>query len=152
MTAKTKIAIVDLSTTKPDPIVRRRIQCISKLEDQQKLLADASYTRTIVRWKGKGAARKSTEKKLPVRAWWTQQLNGVSMRLRFIAGKQGVVVGTIAELPAVIGTLIEEIRSGELDALITPVKKEKKLPDVSKAKPITTPIKVGTSPARRSSS
>jgi len=130
----TKIAIVDLSTVKIDPTVRRRNQCVARLEDQQRLLADANYSKTITRWSGKGVNRKSTEKKLPVRPWWTQQLNGVSMRLRFISGKQGVVVESVELLPTVIGALIEQIRSGELDAMIAVVKKEKgtKKPDVAK--------------------
>jgi hypothetical protein len=97
--------------------------------------------KVITRWKGKGANRKATEKKVAVRAWWTSMLNGVSMRLRFIPGRQGVVVGSIAELPGAIDELVEQIKSGELDQMITPK---------PKAKPLHVPVdvkKLGKAPA-----
>jgi hypothetical protein len=120
-----KIQIVKLSG-KQEPIVRRRAQCVARLNDQAALLADPSYQRVLVRWSGKGVNRKSTEKKLPERSWAKQQLNGVEFRLRFLPDGQGIVVGSMAELPGAIEQLVEQIKGGELDALITPVKKEKK--------------------------
>jgi hypothetical protein len=89
MTTKSKIQIVELSAATRDPVVCRRELCISRLQDQAKLLNDPDYVRIITRWSGKGAARKSTEKKLTVRPWWTRQLNGVSMRLSFCPGASG---------------------------------------------------------------
>ena len=120
----TKIQIVKLSG-KQEPIVRRRAQCVARLNDQAALLADPSYQRVLVRWSGKGVNRKSTEKKLPVRSWAKQQLNGVEFRLRFLPDGQGIVVADMAALPAAIEQLVEQIKAGELDALITPVKKVK---------------------------
>jgi hypothetical protein len=130
MTTKTKIQIVELSAATRDPVVRRRELCISKLQDQAKLLNDPDYVRILTRWSGKGAARKSREKKLTVRAWCAQQLNGVSMRLRFLPGRQGIVVGSMEELPGAIDDVVEQIKSGELDGLIMP----------AKAKPTTAPV------------
>jgi hypothetical protein len=130
MTTKSKIQIVELSAATRDPVVRRRQLCISRLQDQAKLIAEPNYVRIITRWSGKGDARKSTEKKLTVKPWWSQQLNGVSMRLRFLPGRQGIVVGSQEELPGAIDGLIEQIKAGELDAMITP----------AKAKPATTPV------------
>jgi hypothetical protein len=136
----TKIAIVDLSTVKTDPTVRRRELCVARLIDQQKLLSDANYTRIITRWSGKGAERKSTEKHLPVRPWWSGVKDGVALRLRFVAGRQGIMVGSMEELSGAIDQLVEQVRSGELDAMIMPVKKEKKVKPIDvKAKPISTP-------------
>jgi hypothetical protein len=126
MTTKTKIQIVELSAATRDPIVRRRELCISRLQDQAKLIADPNYVRILTRWSGKGAERKSTEKQLTVRSWWVQQLNGVSMRLRFLPGRQGIVVGSMEELPGAIDDVVEQIKSGELDGLIVPAKTEKK--------------------------
>jgi hypothetical protein len=135
MTTKTKIAIVKLSGKK-DPIVRRREQCIARLLDQAALLNDPTYTRTITRWSGKGAARKSTEKKIPVRSWAKQMLNGVEFRLRFLPDGQGIVVDSVADLPGAVAELIEQIKSGALDQTIAVVKKEKVV-----AKPLHTPVR-----------
>jgi hypothetical protein len=140
MTTKTqKIAIIDLSATKTDPTVRRRELCIARLIDQQRLLADAKVTQ---RWSGKGTERKSTERRTVVRPWWTGTKDGVALRLRFVSGKRGFMVGNMTELHGAIDSIIEEIKTGELDQLITPVKKLKtaKKPDVSKAKPLSTPV------------
>lgn len=126
-TTQTKIQIVKLSG-KSEPIVRRRAQCVARLADQAKLIADPTYARTVTRWTGKGAARKSTEKKYPVRSWAKQQLNGVEFRLRFLRDGQGIVVGSMEELPSAIASLIEQINSGELDAIIAVPVKEKKTP------------------------
>jgi hypothetical protein len=142
MTTKSKVQIVELSAATRDPIVRRRELCISKLQDQAKLIADPNYVRILTRWSGKGAERKSTEKQLTVRSWWVQQLNGVSMRLRFLPGRQGIVVGSMAELPGAIDDVVEQIKSGELDQMITPAKMEPKHPTAAgkNAKPAGTPI------------
>ena len=141
MNTKTKIAIVDLAATKTDPVLRRREQCVARLLDQQKLLADANYVKVTQRWKGKGAARKATEHRTVIRPWWAQQLNGVSMRLRFIPGRQGVVVGSMEELSAAIENVVEQIKTGELDGLIMPAKKEKQATSAAKnAKPAGTPV------------
>jgi hypothetical protein len=114
------------------------------LNDQAALLADPSYTRMIVRWSGKGEARKSVEKKLPVRPWWSCVKDGVALRLRFISGSQGFVVGSIEDLPGALENVIAQVQSGELDALIVPVKKEKKVkhPTIvgKDAKPIAEPV------------
>jgi hypothetical protein len=122
MTTKSKVQIVELSATTRDPVNRRRELCVSRLQDQAKLIADPNYVRIITRWSGKGAERKATEKQLTVRPWWTRQLNGVSMRLRFLPGRQGIVVGSIEELPGAIDDVVEQIKSGGLDAMITPAK------------------------------
>ena len=135
MTTKTKIQIVELSAATRDPIVRRRELCISKLQDQAKLLNDPDYVRVITRWSGKGAERKATEKKLTVRPWWTLQLNGVSMRLRFLPGRQGIVVGSMEELPGAIDDVVEQIKAGELDGLIMPARAKPTTPAADAKKP-----------------
>ena len=141
MTTKSKVQIVELSAATRDPVVRRREQCVAKLQDQAKLIAEPNYVRIITRWSGKGDARKSTEKKLTVRPWWVQMLNGVSMRLRFLPGRQGIVVGSIEELPGAIDDVVEQIKSGELDGLIMPAPKTQHPTVAGKnAKPAGTPI------------
>jgi hypothetical protein len=129
-TTKTaKIAIVELpASTRTDPVIRRRELCAEKLLDQKKLIENPDYVRVTQRYSGKGADRKATEKKTVVRPWWVQMMNGVALRLRFVSGRQGVVVGSMTELPAAIDELIEQIKAGELDQMITP----------AKAKPVTT--------------
>jgi hypothetical protein len=120
-----KVTIVDLSSVKPDPIVRRRTQCVARLTDQLSLLNDANFTRIIVRWSGKGENRKSTEKKIVIRPWWSGAKDSVAFRLRFVGGRQGFTVGTMQDLPGAIVQLIEQINSGELDSLIVRPKVEK---------------------------
>ena len=132
-TTKTaKIAIVELpASTRTDPVIRRRELCAEKLLDQKKLIEDPNYVRVTQRYSGKGADRKAVERKTVVRPWWVQMLNGVAFRLRFVSGRQGVLVNSMQELPGAIDGLIEQIKAGELDAMITPAVK-------GNAKPATT--------------
>jgi hypothetical protein len=147
MTTQTqKISIVDLTNTRADPIVRRRELCISRLRDQISLLNDANFTRVITRWSGKGENRKSSEKKIVVRPWWSGVKNGVAFRLRFVSGRQGFSVGTMQDLPGAIVQLIEQINSGELDSLIVRPKVEKVKPTIivgkdAKPEPVAAPKK-----------
>ena len=63
------------------------------------------------------------ERRLPVRPWWRTDEKGQVVffvrigwkLLEFEKGKTGVVAGTMEQLPAVIDTLIEAVRAGELD-------------------------------------
>jgi hypothetical protein len=136
----TKIAIVDLAATKSDPVLRRREQCVAKLLDQQKLLADPKNVKVTQRWKGKGAARKATDHRTVIRPWWTAMLNGVAMRLRFIPGRQGVVVASIEELSGAIDQIVEQIKTGDLDAMIMPAAKHPTAAGKN-AKPLHAPVK-----------
>jgi hypothetical protein len=146
-----KIAIVDLSTVKADPTVRRRTQCVARLTDQLSLLNDANFTRVITRWSGKGENRKSTEKKITVRPWWSGAKDSVAFRLRFVSGRQGFTVGTMQDLPGAIAQLIEQINSGELDSLIVRPKVEKKAkPTIVAKEPVKEPVAPKKSTWRKS--
>jgi hypothetical protein len=133
-TKTSKIAIGPLPNMR-DPVIRRREQCISKLEDQVALLADANYVKVTQRYKGKGKDRVATEHRSIVRPWWSGVKDGVALRLRFIPGAQGFTVGSVKDLPDAIRAVIEQIKSGELDQMIAVKPKEKK------AKPLNVPVK-----------
>ena len=132
MTTKPTVKIVTLTNTR-DPVVRRREVCVEKLEDQKKLLNDSAYVRVTQRNK-KGSG--PVEHRQIVRPWWSGVTDGVQLRLRFMAGAQGFQVGSVKDLPAAIDSVIEQIRSGELDSQIAVVKKEKK------GKPLNAPVKL----------
>ena len=97
---------------------------IRRLEDQ-KLLADPNFVRTVKRWErreggGEGARRKTVADNSK---WWQPDQSGGyvmtvkvgSKRIEFEKGKAAIAVGTLEKLPGVIEALIKAVRAGELD-------------------------------------
>lgn len=111
-----------------DPLIIKRERMVSRLEDQKKLLADATYQRRIKRWEKKEDGEKVlVERPLRTNKWWQQDPSGNvvltmkvgSKRIEFEKGKAAIAVGSIEKLPSVIDSLIKAVRAGELDAQLS---------------------------------
>ena len=102
-----------------DPVVDRRNRLVTRLTEQKSLIADPTFKRTV-RVKKDGAMVDQPQKVLP---WFRGQGNGsflffirVGFRpLDFGKGNTAISVQTLDQLPAVIDTLIQAVRQGELD-------------------------------------
>jgi hypothetical protein len=100
----------------------RRAKTIERLEEQ-KLLADPTYKRTVRTSIKKDGERVTVEKQQRVSPWWRSVPNGTYALfiragfkpIEFDKGKTAVAVPSLDKLPAVIDTRIAAIRNGELD-------------------------------------
>ena len=122
-----------LTTAQPvranaDPIQRARDKVISALAEQ-KLMAEAklagqNYAPTHMVWRKNGEGQRvqvETPKRL--RAGWFVDASGqtfFSLRyaakpIEFAKDKNAIAVGELSALPAIIDTLTEAVRAGELD-------------------------------------
>ena len=108
-----------------DPVRSRRERLISRLQEQKELISNPSLVRTVQRAVKKDGVRTVVETQQKVRPWWrTDEKGHVVLFIRagwrlleFEKGKTGVAAGSMERLPAVIDTLIEAVRAGELDRL-----------------------------------
>lgn len=115
-----------------DPVQRAREKMVAALTEQ-KLMAEAkiagqAFTPThIVRKKNAEGQRVEVEAPKRVRqGWFTDGAGKVFFVLRYAGksvdvakDKNAIEVGELAALPAIIDTLVEAVRAGELDAQLT---------------------------------
>ena len=125
-----KLKIVALAPkVKASAEQERRTKLIEQLDEQKKmvegLLAGTPYLRTKQVWvDGEDGSRARVERPVRARQWWQAGAGGaVQFGLRYGAvplelqpGKTAIEVAKLADLPAVIATLIEAVAAGELDA------------------------------------
>lgn len=120
-----------------DPLSIKRERMVSRLHDQKKLLADATYQRRIKRWEKREDGEKVlVERPLRTSKWWQQDQNGAcvmtvkvgSKRIEFEKGKAAIAVGSLEKLPGVIDSLIKAVRAGELDAQLSEGKGPRSIP------------------------
>lgn len=123
-----------LTTAQPvrasnDPVERARNKVIAALAEQ-KLMAEAklagqNYAPTHMVWrKNEDGQRVQVETPKRLRAGWFVDASGqtfFSLRyaakpIEFAKDKNAIAVGELAHLPAIIDTLTEAVRAGELDA------------------------------------
>ncbi|MGA2567936.1 MAG: DUF6641 family protein, partial [Pseudolabrys sp.] len=124
-----------------DPVVGRRTKLAERLEEQKKLLQNASYVRTVQRWTGKGDERRQVEKQQRVRPWWRADAAGNIVMsvyygtkpIEFERGKGGIAVASRDKLPALIDALIGAAKAGEMDELLGRQSKPVGAPKVRKA-------------------
>lgn len=110
-----------------DPVQTRRAKLISRLEEQKALLADPSLIRTVQRTVTENGEKRIISKQQKVRPWWRTDAAGhlfMSIKfggrpVEFEKGKSAVAVPSKEKLPAVLTTLIEAVRAGELDEIMT---------------------------------
>jgi len=110
-----------------DPVQIRRAKLISRLEEQKALLDDPNLIRTTQRTVKEGDEKRIVSKQQKVRPWWRIDSTGhlfMSIRfggrpVEFEKGKSAVSVPSKEKLPAVITTLIEAVRAGELDDILS---------------------------------
>ena len=110
-----------------DPVQTRRAKLISRLEEQKSLLADPNLIRTVQRTVTENGEKRIVSKQQKVRPWWRTDSAGhlfMSIKfggrpIEFEKGKSAVAVPSKEKLPAVLTTLIEAVRAGELDDIMT---------------------------------
>ncbi len=110
-----------------DPVRNRRERLIARLQEQKELISNPSLVRTVQRTVKRDGVRTVVETQQRVRPWWRMDEKGQVvffvrigwMLLEFDKGKTGIVAGSMDRLPAVIDTLIEAIRAGELDPALS---------------------------------
>src|SRR4051812_11162198 len=119
------LTFTTIPTPGANPTLDRRIRLIEHLEDQKRLLSDASYKRTITTWTKKNdeGVRTTVERHYRVLPWWRSAANGSFVffvrsgwkAIEFDKGKAGIAVASLDKLPGIIDTVIAAIQSGELD-------------------------------------
>ena len=133
------LTLTALPQIQADLVMDRRSRTIVRLEEQNRLLQDPSYTRTIKVWTEKDGERQQVEKKQRVFPWWRILPNGSAVLtvrvaqkpIEFEKGKAGIAVASTDKLPSVVDTLIAAVRNGELDEQLAqaskavPAKKKK---------------------------
>lgn len=120
------LAFTAVSKARQSPVRVRRMQLVTRLQDQKALLADPGYVRTVKRWKIVDGQRVQVDHKIQIRPWWTVDDKGQTVLLlkqglkplEFEKGKSGIVVGARDKLPGVIDAVIAATQSGELDVLL----------------------------------
>ena len=124
MTALKSLTFTALPKPSANPTLDRRAKIITRLEEQKRLVADPTYTRTVRSWVKNDMGEKSVvEKKQRVLPWWTATPNGTYAfcirtgwrPIEFERGKAAIAVPSLDKLPSIIDTLIAAVRNGELD-------------------------------------
>lgn len=142
MSSLKSLTFTALPTPNSSPLLVRRSRLIEKLEDQKSLLKDPAYVRVVQRWKKQDGERMRVEKKLPVHPWWRTDEKGKLIffvrlgwkPIEFEKGKAGIIAEPMEKLSAVIDTLIEAIRAGELDQVLDRARRENPAPTSRVAK------------------
>ena len=132
-----------------NPIIHKRQKLIERLEQQRQLAQDPGFTITAKRSiKHSDGTRTVTERQKRVKAWWRSDDRGsviLTLRVGFRAielekGKTGILVGSIEQLPEIIGVIIAAVRAGELDHyLMRRVEQEPKAPTDARRRTLTLP-------------
>jgi hypothetical protein len=113
-----------------DPVLSRRERLVARLQEQKKLISTPSLVRTVQRTVKKDGIKTVVEVQQRVRPWWRTDEKGQVvlfarigwMLLEFEKGKTGIIAGSMERLPAIIDTLIEAVRAGELDPALAQAK------------------------------
>jgi len=131
MTLKS-LSFTPLPAASRNPIDIRRARTIARLEEQKLLLQDPAYKRSVQRWVKINGQKSLLEKQQRVFPWWRAGPNGFVLFIRlggrpleFEKGKAGVAVTSLDKLPAVIDTLINAVRNGELDEVLAQSSKQR---------------------------
>lgn len=115
-----------------DPVVRSRDKMIAALVEQKQMaeakIAGQHFVPThMVRRKNAEGQRVEIEAPKRVRQGWFADASGrvfftiryAGKAIEFAKDKNAVDVGELSSLPAVLDTLVEAVRAGELDAQLT---------------------------------
>jgi len=110
-----------------NPKLVRRQRLIDRLEEQQKLATDPSFTVLVRRWvKDPDGIKQPVDRHRRVMPWWKADgagnlvlvLKSGLKTLEIEKGKPGIVVGAPGRLEAVLATLVAAAKAGELDAAL----------------------------------
>ncbi len=135
------LSFTAMPKTVGDPVLSRRAKFIEKLEEQKRLLDDPAYIRTVQRMAEVDGQKQPVVLRQKVRPWWKSDPAGAvlmtvkfgSKAIEFEKGKAAIVVPAKDKLPTIINMLIEAVRAGELDEMLS---------QASKARPAFKPKKV----------
>jgi len=125
MTVPKTLNFIPLPKQVANPALDRRTRIIAQLEEQKLLLKDPTYMRPVRSWvKNEQGEKTLVEKKQRVLPCWREQPDGTHVffvrsgwkPIEFEKGEAGIAVRSLADLPAVIETLIKAIGGGEFDA------------------------------------
>ncbi len=122
-----------LTTARPvrtsnDPVERARNKVIAALAEQKAMaeakLAGQHYAPTHTVWrKNEDGVRVAVQAPKRLRAGWFDLSGQIFFALRYAAkpiefasGKNAIAVGELSALPAILDTLTDAVRAGELDA------------------------------------
>ena len=110
-----------------NPKLVRRQRLIDRLEEQQKLVADPTFTVLVRRWvKDPEGIKQPVDRHRRIKPWWKADGSGglvlvLKNGLKTIEiekGKPGIVVGPAGRLETVLTTLIAAAKAGELDGAL----------------------------------
>ena len=110
-----------------NPKLLRRQRLIERLEEQQKLAADPTFTVLVRRWiKDLDGVKQPFDRQKRVKPWWKADGNGSLVlvlknglkTMEIEKAKPGIVVGPVGRLEGVLSTLIAATKAGELDAAL----------------------------------
>jgi hypothetical protein len=131
MSALRSLTFTTLPKIGANPTLDRRTNMIARLEEQNLLLNDPNYTRTVRTWVKKDGHLTPIDKQQRVLPWWRVNANGSyvffvrlgSKPIEFEKGKNAIAVPSLDKLPVVIKILITAVRNGELDDQLAQAKK-----------------------------
>lgn len=115
-----------------NPIIGRRVKLLEKLDEQlamaKALLAGLPYSATRKVWiADEDGNKKLADREKRVSVWYWNDITGKfwfelrygAQKLELAKGKHAIEVGAKDRLVTVIETVIEAVKSGELDAALT---------------------------------
>lgn len=120
-----KLGSFTLSTN--DPVLRRRLKMVDRLEQQKALAKDPLHVETTYRWvKNAQGVKERIKLEKPIRPWWkVDPLGKVLLKLKygsrtleFEKGKNAFILQGIDELETAIDVIIKAVKDGDLDALL----------------------------------
>lgn len=119
------------------PEQHRRNKCVVKLAEQIEMaeaeLAGKTFERMKRAWITENGERKRVERPARIKRWWSKDANGNyilrvfygSKPVELQRGKVAIEVGAMEKLPVVLKAVKEAIVSGELDAEIGVIARER---------------------------
>jgi uncharacterized protein DUF6641 len=131
MSALKSLTFTTLPKIGANPTLDRRTNMIARLEEQNLLLNDPNYIRTVRTWVKKDGRLAPVDKQQRVLRWWRVDANGSyvffvrlgSKTIEFEKGKNAIAVRSLDKIPLVINILITAVRNGELDDQLAQAKK-----------------------------
>ena len=110
-----------------DPRLTRLLKLIEKLEEQRALIKNPNYTLVRRKWqRSDDGTRSMVEVSRRVKPWWRTDSKGTVVlsvkygfsTIEFEKGNRGIVVGKPEKLDSTIVTLIDAVKTGEIDTLL----------------------------------
>ncbi len=123
MTTLKSLTFTTLPKPGANPTLDRRAKVIARLEEQEQLLNNPNFARTVRTSVQKDGEKTVVEKQQRVMPWWRVLPDGsyaffVRSGLKpieFDRGKTAIAVSSLDKLPSIIDTIITAVRAGELD-------------------------------------